>query len=239
MGALSRGEHLDKLIDARTIIGAAVFAAARRYGARRTIYRAALRAVNAFVLVKILRGVCVETVDPAFLRYPQQLTATFLTDGMIRRLAGNPEIGMSPEFVEEALAKGDACYGILSGDALVSYGWYSTRPTRIDPSELTLEFDEEYIYMYKGYTHPDFRGQRLHAIGMTLALDHYKSKGFKGIVSYIEADNFDSIKSAFRMGYRIFGSVYIVSVFGAIFSRATPGCKKYRFRVVPHEGIPA
>jgi hypothetical protein len=239
MGALSSGEYLDKLIDARTVMGATIVPAARRYGARRTVYRAALRAVNTVALVKILRGVCVENVDPAFLRCPQQMTAMFLTDDMIRRFAADPEIGMSPEFVEEALAKGDACYGILSGEALVSYGWYSTRPTRIDPSELMLEFGQEHIYMYKGYTRPDFRGRRLHAIGMSLALDHYRSQGFKGIVSYIEADNFDSIKSAFRMGYRIFGSVYILSVFGTIFSHTTPGCKKYRFRVVPHTGMPA
>jgi hypothetical protein len=238
MGALSRGEHLDKLVDSRITLRAAV-ASARRYGPWRTVFRAALRAVNTVALVKILRGVYVEDVERGFLRYPERLTATFLTDAMIRRLAADPEIGMSPEFVEEALAKGDECYGILSGDALVSYGWYSSSPTRIDPPELMLEFDTDHIYMYKGYTHPDFRGQRLHAIGMTLALEHYKSKGFKGIVSYIEADNFDSIKSAFRMGYRIFGSVYILSVFGKIFSHTTRGCKQYRFRIVPYEGVPA
>ncbi|HEY1265939.1 MAG TPA: GNAT family N-acetyltransferase [Candidatus Binatia bacterium] len=239
MGALSHREHLDKLIDPRIILGAAVVAAVRRYGARRTVYRAALRAVNTVALVKILRAVCVENVDPAFLRYPERLTATFLTDRMIRRFAADPESGMSPMFVEEALAKGDQCYGILSGDALVSYGWYSTRPTRIDPPELMLEFDNAHTYMYKGYTHPDFRGQRLHAIGMTLALDHYRSKGLKGIVSYIEADNFDSLKSAFRMGYRVFGSVYVFSFLGTIFSHTTAGCKQYDFRVIPHEGVPA
>jgi hypothetical protein len=237
MGALSR-ELIDKAVVPKIMLRGAVVAA-RRYGGRRTVYRAALRAVNVLALVKILRGVSVEKVDTAFLQLPEQFVAGFLSPDTILRYAADSEIGMPPAFVDEALGKGDECYGILSGDALVSYGWYSTRPTRIDPPELMLDFDKGYVYMYKGYTHPDYRGHRLHAIGMTLALDHYKSKGFKGIVSYIEADNFASLKSAFRMGYRVFGSVYILCAFGTLFSRTTPGCKKYDFRVIRQKGVPA
>jgi hypothetical protein len=236
MGTLSRDERIDKAVGTRIMLRGAV-AAARRYGGRRTVYRAALRAVNTIALVKILRGVSIEKVDSAFLRHPDRFSGGFLNDAVIRRSAADPEIGMSRAFVDEALAKGDKCYGILSGDALVSYGWYSTRPTRIDPPDLMLEFDKEYVYMYKGYTHPAHRGHRLHAIGMTLALDHYKSKGSKGIVSYIEADNYASLTSAFRMGYRVFGSVYILSAFGTLFSHTTPGCKKYDFRVVRPEDL--
>jgi hypothetical protein len=32
--------------------------------------------------------------------------------------------------------------------------------------------------MYKGFTLKRYRGQRLHAIGMTRALEHYLSRGF-------------------------------------------------------------
>jgi hypothetical protein len=201
------------------------------YGVWRTVYRAALKVVNMVVLFKILRCVCVECVDPEFLHYPESLTGGFLSEPMIRRFAADDENGMSRAFVEEALAKGDECYGILSQDALVSYGWYSKQPTRIDPPELLLEFSKDYIYMYKGYTHIDSRGQRLHGIGMSLALQHYIANGHKGIVSYIEADNFASINSSLRMGYRIFGSIYIVRALGASLSYATSGCRKFDFRV--------
>ena len=238
MGALSRDERIDRPV-APDIMLRRTVVTARRFGARGTVYRAALKAVNTVALVKILRGVSVEKVAAEFLQLPERFTAGFLTPDTIRLYAADSDIGMPPAFVDEALAKGDECYGILNGDTLVSYGWYSIRPTRIDPPELLLEFDTEYIYMYKGYTHPDFRGHRLHGIGMTQALKHYKSKGLKGIVSYIEADNFASLKSAFRMGYRTFGSVYIFSLFGTIFTRTTPGCRKCDFRIVRREDIPA
>jgi len=238
MGALSRDERIDRAVAPGITLRRSIVAA-RRYGARGTVYRAALKAVNTIALVKILRGVSVEKVDAAFLQLPERFIAGFLAPDTIRRYAADSDIGMPPAFVDDALAKGDECYGIISGDDLVSYGWYSSRPTRIDPPELLLEFDKEYTYMYKGYTCPDFRGHRLHGIGMTLALEHYKSKGLKGIVSYIEADNFASLKSASRMGYRVFGSVYILSAFGTLLCHTTPGCKKYNFRVIRQEGVPA
>jgi hypothetical protein len=207
------------------------------YGVRRALYSAALKVINMVVLYKILRCVCVDCVDPDFLQYPGNLTVGFLSEPMIRRFAADDENGMSRAFVEEALAKGDECYGILSQNTLVSYGWYSKQPTRIDPPELLLEYSKDYIYMYKGYTRIDSRGQRLHGIGMTLALQHYISNGRKGIVSYIEADNFASLNSSLRMGYRIFGSIYIVRVLGASLSYRTSGCRKFDFRVLRQQDI--
>jgi hypothetical protein len=50
-------------------------------------------------------------------------------------------------------------------------------------------------------------------------------------VSYVESINFDSLKSCFRMGYSVFGTVYVVKVFGRYLSFSTPGCSKYDFRV--------
>jgi hypothetical protein len=85
--------------------------------------------------------------------------------------------------------------------------------------------------MYKGFTHNDYRGKRLHAIGMTRALQHYLSIGYKGIVSYVESINFDSLKSCFRMGYSVFGTVYVFQAFGRYYGLSTPGCRKYAFRV--------
>jgi hypothetical protein len=85
--------------------------------------------------------------------------------------------------------------------------------------------------MYKGFTDSRYRGQRLHAIGMTRALEHYLSKGFGGIVSYVESTNFDSLKSCFRMGYRVFGSIYVVRIFGRDFAFSSPGCRRFDFRV--------
>jgi len=204
----------------------------QRHGLANTLHLLAVRLINQVVRFKILRGVHVAKADPAFLDYPPAYTPSFLLPGALQAFADNPRSEMSRPFVEDALRHGDECYAICDGEKLAAYGWYSTRPTPIDPSDLTLQFADGYVYMYKGFTDRDYRGQRLHAIGMTRALQHYLDTGYKGIVSYVESTNFDSLKSCFRMGYHVFGSVYVLRVFGRYFTFASPGCDAFEFRVL-------
>jgi hypothetical protein len=203
----------------------------RRHGLPRTLYDVALKTVNRVGEFKILRGVWIERPDPAFEECPGGYAAGFLTETQIREFARDPESGLSRSFVDAALSKGDECFAFLEGRTLAAYGWYSSRPTRIDPPELLLRFGEQYVYMYNGFTHTRHRGQRLHAIGMTLALRHYLSRGFRGVVSYVESNNFDSLKSCSRMGYTEFGSVYVTRIFGRHLTYSTRGCEQFGFRV--------
>jgi len=200
---------------------------ARRHGPLGALHDLALKAVNPIARFKILRGVWIGRVDPEFLSPPEPFTSMFLTGERLRRFGTDPANNMRESFLEEALAKGDECYGILDGTTLASYGWYSTTPSRIEPPDLILKFSRDYVYMYKGLTHPAYRGQRLHAIGMTLALRHFLAKGFKGRVSYVESNNFDSLKSTLRMGYAVFGSIYVMTLFGRTFTRASGGCERF------------
>lgn len=204
----------------------------KRHGLANTLHVAFIRLVNYVVPFKILRGVHVAKAERAFLDYPPAYTPSFLLPGALQAFADKPRSEMSRPFVEDALRHGDECYAICDGEKLAAYGWYSTRPTPIDPSDLTLQFADGYVYMYKGFTDRDYRGQRLHAIGMTRALQHYLDTGYKGIVSYVESTNFDSLKSCFRMGYHVFGSVYVLRVFGRYFTFASPGCDAFEFRVL-------
>ena len=79
--------------------------------------------------------------------------------------------------------------------------------------------------MYKGFTHVGHRGRRLHAIGMTMALQDYLKRGFKGLVSYVESNNFSSLVSVRRMGYEIFGTIFVLQLSGVSLTHASPGCR--------------
>ena len=210
-----------------------VFLYARRHGWWHTLHHVLLRTINSVALFKILRGVRVERADPAFSTCPEPYTAQFLPERMLRDFARDPDNQMPEGFLEEALSKGDKCFGICHGATLAAYSWYATTPTRIDPPGLQLRFGAEYVYMYKGFTQLAYRGKRLYAIGMTMALQHFLSRGSKGLVCYIESDNFDSLKSSFRMGYAAFGSVFVMRILGRYLAYATPGCGRYGFRVHP------
>ena len=209
---------------------------ARRYGWRHTLHVLALRTVNLGVPLQIFRGVAIGRVNPAFVNYPDGYTGLFLNERMLRTLAADPGSQMSRDFVDEALSKGDQCYGLMHGTALAAYGWYSKRPTTTGP-DMRVHFSDDYVYMFKGFTHPEHRGKRLHAIGMTLALQFYLSRGYNGLVSTIESENAESLKSSFRMGYVQFGSIYVLRLFARAIAIPTRGCAAYRFSLRPNGAL--
>jgi hypothetical protein len=190
-----------------------------------------LRTANRVVLIKILKCMAIDRVNPAFATCPEPYRPMFLTKPMLREFGRDPANEMPESFLEEALSKGDECFGLLAGETLASYGWYSIGPTRIDPPALVLYPGARSVYMYKGFTHVAHRGRRLHAIGMTLALQEYLDRGFKGLVSYVESNNFSSLSSVVRMGYEVFGTIYVLRLSGVFFTRATAGCRARGLRV--------
>ncbi len=198
-----------------------------------TLHDLALRAANRAALVKILKCMAVERVNAPFLDCPEPYRPMFLDKQMLREFSRDPRNDMSGSFLEQALSKDDECYGILAGETLAAYGWYSRRPTRVDPPDLEFHPGDRYVYMYKGFTHPAHRGQRLHAIGMTLALQHYLARGLKGLVSYVESNNFSSLHSVSRMGYETFGTTYVLKIFGIYLIHASAGCRARGVRVEP------
>jgi hypothetical protein len=203
----------------------------RRHGLGNLLLQLGLRLLRSTVQLRILRGLHIEQVDPAFLDCDARFTSAFQAPRALRCFAAEPANEISFRFVRDAVAGGDACYAVCEGHKLVSSGWYATRPTSIGAPELVLRFDPCYVYMYKGRTAEQYRGQRLYEVGVTRALQHYLGKGAKGFISYADASNLDSLKASLRMGYRIFGSVYLVSLFGRHFTFASPGCRAFDFRL--------
>lgn len=206
----------------------------KNFGLTNTFYDVTMRAINRVTFFKVLKCMQVSVVDPGYLKLDKKYTHKFLDQDALRKFALNSEYEISESFLEQSLKKGDQCYAILDGDTLASYGWYSDKPTTIYPEELVLDFKRQYIYMYKGYTHVNYRGQRLHAIGMAWALKYFLEKSYKGIVSYVEISNFSSLKSVYRMGYEDCGKIYIAKIFNKYLIHPDGGCKEYGFRVYQH-----
>lgn len=177
-----------------------------------TAYDYSYRSINRLTKLMVLKCMTIEAADPGFLKSVNGYVCEFLDREKLMELSKNQAYDLGRKFLDEALGKGDECFAILDGDRLASYGWYSNMPTRINDG-LEFHFNDRYIYMYNGFTHPDYRGQRLHAIGMTMALNQYLKRGYKGIVSWVEANNFNSLRSCYRMGYRDIGEIYVIRLF--------------------------
>jgi hypothetical protein len=140
---------------------------------------------------------------------------------------------LTTDFVRHALSKGDECYGVLDGTNLASYGWYSRKPTLTNCEDLILHFDQtNYVYMYKAFTVERYRGLRLHAIGVIRSLIRFRSIGYKGLLCYVESNNFDSLKSSYRMGYRNCGRIHVLRVGDNYFIRPQSRCRQFGLTVV-------
>jgi hypothetical protein len=186
-----------------------------------------IRGFNHCCDFQILKCIVIGEPQAEFLSLGPEFQARFLSREELLAFAEFPANELPATFVREALEKGDECFGILEGERLAAYGWYSNRPTEIGDGGMAIHFNSNFIYMYKGFTHRHYRGKRLHAIGMTMALKAYRERGFAGIVSYVAANNFASLKSCYRMGYQDFGSALVVRHKGFAMALHTPGCRTY------------
>lgn len=203
-------------------------------GIRGACYDLSYRVGKKLARLLVLQGMILtpESLDRSFLEGNARYRHGFLSAEELRRFARVPGLELDDAFLDQALAKGDRCYGIVDGETLASYGWYSTNPTPIDDA-LMLHFDPSWVYMYKGYTGHAYRGQRLHAIGMAKSMLAHVEMGLKGIVSQVERNNFSSLKSVHRMGYVDVGRIRAYRLLGGWRIRADRGCAPYGLRLVP------
>jgi hypothetical protein len=204
-----------------------------RYGFANAARFVLVRTLNKFARCECLEILTIDTdsVDRSYLDLEPEFTSGWVGSEELRALAvADPSLQMSREFLNEAWQKKDRCYGIFFEGGLASYGWYSTCPTAVR-AQLTFCFYPQYTYMYKGYTKPDFRGNRLHAIGMSKPLMALSESGGRGIVSYVDYTNFASLRSCDRMGYERRGKVLIMGETGHYRTWTSPGCKHLGVRV--------
>ncbi len=189
---------------------------------------------NKFFYLKILRGMTLLTADvsEAFLSVPHPYETRLLCAEDMRRWAGQNEYDLDADFLDLAQSKGDQCLAIFHKKQLAAYGWYSHQPTRFS-QRYHLTFDPQWVYMYRGFTHPDFRGQRLHAHGMTEAARVFTAAGYRGLISYVEANNFASLRSCERLGYKTFGSIYVMAIGDHSRVYRTASCQDYQFDLQP------
>ncbi|MGH8749555.1 MAG: hypothetical protein ACREU5_10665 [Burkholderiales bacterium] len=206
----------------------------RRYGFTAAAHDVGCRAMNKVVDLRVLRAMVVRLQDVPDLRFfdAQGLNARFVGEDELARFVAAGTHDLSAEFLREARARGDRCYALFDGETLAAYGWYASMPTPVD-RHFELHFDRRYTYMYKGYTATAYRGRRLHAAGMCRALRAFTEEGRKGLISWVYSNNFASLQSVVRMGYRTFGNVYLMCAGAHSFAHATRGCSAYGFRVEP------
>ena len=203
----------------------------KRHGVKCALYQVTLTAINKVIFFNIITCVVISKVKQKALEIDDRFEHGFLDKDKLINYSIDKEYQLQQEFLQSAITKGDECYAITDNGKLAGYGWYSNKETLTDLQQLKFCFDPSYVFMYKGFTREDYRGQRLHAVGMSWALNQYLDKGYNGIVTYVNSANFDSLKSCKRMGYENAGMIYILKVFGKVYHYPSRSCGKYNIKL--------
>jgi len=134
----------------------------------------------------------------------------------LQRYVTESEYGISPQFLDGIAAREDLCFGAFVGGKLVSYRFFAVRPTAID-SYLRFHFPRRWIYAYKAFTHPSWRGRHLHRqlflrslpeVGRWLHGLHEPH----GFVTLVLSDNIPSSSALTRLGFSPFKSFAVLRI---------------------------
>lgn len=158
----------------------------------------------------------------------QGLEFRFLEINEIMQFAQDPLNEIGADFIHRASSSNDLCFAVLDGNQLASYGWYALQSIEAEHNFGTaLSFPAHVAYMYKGFTKPEYRGRRLHGIGMGLALSRLESHGVTALVSTVEFTNWASLKSCLRLGYQRLGKLWKFGPSPNVMYLAPPAARNY------------
>jgi hypothetical protein len=203
----------------------------KHFGIICTIYDLVLRIVNRFLFFRVLRVIALSEITSDDLLPPQYRFSPIPIDEL-KTLSDNNEYGINPILIEEVQQGPNVCFGIYDGHTVANYFFVFVNPIRVRMTEhLEISFGSRYAYLCAAFTHANYRGLRMNSVGSLLAAKRYFSRGFKELLAYVESNNFSSLRSFQRVGWRTIGTVRIVRIFGRYFIQTESGCAERSFRV--------
>lgn len=117
----------------------------------------------------------------------------------LARLSADATCGISRKFLRGIERSPDLCFGAFAGEVLASYVFLApASPVAID-ERLQFEFPADWIYVYKAFTRPAWRGKRL--LHQVLA-DSMAGLGPHRFVTLVVSGNRASRKAFERCGFR-------------------------------------
>lgn len=204
----------------------------RRYGYRKTALRVFTDSIKHAGILRISRFIVLSGDSVNYSAFSPELSyeRALLPAADMRQYQAQIPDQLPDRFLDVAELGGDYCYAVFDQELLVSFGWYATRFARL--FDRNLSFGQDFVYMYHGFTRPDYRGQRLHALGLAEAMTAFQKKKISAIISTVNITNYRARRSSERVGFRNLGFIIRVGPgrLGILF--VTPKVRKYgvRFR---------
>ena len=141
-----------------------------------------------------------------------ELAVRFLTPADVQRLALDPANDLPAAMAPRAECGRDFCMAVLCGDRLAAYAWFALGSIEAEHqrgpqpnSGVAVSFPSAVAFMYKGYTHPDFRGCGLYGAVVGSGLVALEPHGVKSVLSTMDWTNGPARIALSRIGFEELG----------------------------------
>ncbi len=182
----------------------------RRFGLQKAVAGLAYRTMKRLVKLRInvLMSRPIAGIDALGIQSTVEgLEFRALASAEVRAFAADKIYELNDTMADRIDAGHDWCFASLAGDRLVNYSWYALGSIESLHCHVSLSFPADAVYMYKVFTHPDFRGAGVHQATFIHASRLLATLGLQRIVMFVEYANWDSLRSHVRLGFRTLGLV--------------------------------
>ncbi len=181
-------------------------------GFARTVKRLAYRAARQLLRLQMADILALD-LGPMRERRPEKssLKFRFLTAEEIRAAAGDAANDLDANMAGRLDFGRNFCFAALDRGRLANYSWYALG--HIEPehsSDAGLTLPEDTVFMYKAFTLPAYRGQRLHQATIHRAVQIFARMGIRRLVALVEYGNWASLRSHLGMGCRRAGRFCLI-----------------------------
>jgi len=142
------------------------------------------------------------------------ITFRLLTPSDVESFSADESNDLEQSIVKR-LELGDCCFAAILHDSLAGYAWFASGsiPPEFNRgatirSGVGISFPDHMRFLYKGYVHPRFRGQRLYGWIVAHASGVLSDKGVTHILSTADWTNFRALKSCYAVGYQFVGCIW-------------------------------
>jgi len=181
-----------------------------------TGYCAVYRLAQCFATLDVSRLVWLEGSTARFQEPTDPCLAfRFLTPEEVRKFSADATNELGESFADRLEEGRHLCFAALSGDQLAAYAWFA--PHRIDAESnqgrhkntgVNFWYPDHVVFMYKGFTHPEFRGRGLYGMVNGLAIRSLTNRGITHILSTMDWTNIAARRSCNRLGFAELGLVF-------------------------------
>jgi len=153
----------------------------------------------------------------------RDMHVSVLPTDQVRQFSANPSNHLVAAIASRIELGNDICVAACCGNRLAAYAWYalgsieaSQNCGRTVHSGTALSFPSNCAFLYKAFTHPDFRGRGLYKHVNRHALEILSHRGIDTILATTDWSNFSALKSCYGLGFQHLGNIWRVGTPGMV-----------------------